>query len=92
MNITDLKFPVETIEDLFPCGDEGENVRPSEAAIAKAGEVLGVSRGELLWHTPDVFSVRYGSSYVASASAGDKKVRFHSTEGDFKEGDDYAYF
>lgn len=94
MVLLDLTFPLETIDSLFPHeGEEGENVRASPEAEALAKTALGIvdtpdSVTEIEWHLPDVFDVRYGSSYVASAWVGDKKVRFHSTEGDFREGDD----
>jgi hypothetical protein len=93
VEIIDLKYTLATIDELFPSDDEeGQNVRVSYFAAEVAARLLGVPQDELLWHAPDVFSVRYGSSYVASASANGKKVRFHSTEGDFKEGDDNANF
>lgn len=92
--LTELFFPVETIDSLFPHeGEEGENVRVSPEAEDLAKTALGIkdtpdSITEIEWHLPNVFDVRYGSSYVASAWVGDKKVRFHMNEGDFREGDD----
>ena len=92
MQTIDLKFPLSVIEDLFPSGtseeDFGENVTPTIAATARAAAELDVPWQEVKWRCPDVFSIRYGSSYVATALAGDKQVRFHSDEGDFIEGDD----
>jgi hypothetical protein len=49
---------------------------------------MGVKAEELVWHLPDVFAVRYGSSYVATASHGDQRVRFLMDAGTFQEGDD----
>lgn len=90
MKVIDLKFPLATVDDLFPCdGDEGQDVRPTAEATARAAAELGVNVQDIEWFAPDVFSVRYGSSFVATAHAGGKgKVRFHSDEGDFREGDD----
>lgn len=90
MNFIDLKFPLEVIDALFPSmGEEGQDVKTTPASVAHACTALGVPEGtELQWHLPDVFSVRYGSSYVATARHGDLAVRFHSTEGEFREGDD----
>ena len=83
-----LKFSPEIIEELFPAGKEGTDVKPSIAATARAAAELGVPWTEIQWHAPDVFDVRYGSSYVATAFSGNKKVRFLSTEGNFRIGDD----
>ncbi len=92
MEYIELHFAPELIEEMFPCGDEGENVRSTPMAEAHAKVALDLldvpSNTELGWHLPDVFSVRYGSSYVASATYGNKTVRFHSTDGTFREGDD----
>lgn len=90
MKVTDLKYPLAVIDDLFPSeGEEGQDVRPTRAASDIAARVLGVPWTLVTWFAPDVFNVRYGSSYVATAHApGGDKVRFHSNEGDFKEGDD----
>ena len=88
MHYIDIKLPNTVIEKLFPCtGDEGTGVRPGLRAVAIAYGVLGTQAG-VEWHTPDVFSVRYGSSYVATAQVGNLAVRFHSDDGDFREGDD----
>lgn len=88
MHYIDIKLPNTVIEKLFPCTEpEGTGVRPNLRAVAIAYGVLGESKG-MEWHTPDVFSVRYGSSYVATATVGDTSLRFHSSEGDFREGDD----
>ena len=90
LNFTDLKFPLKVIDDLFPSeGEEGQNVKPSIAATARAAAELNVPWQEVQWTCPDVFSVRYGSSYVATARAGDNAVRFHTSDaGDFRYGDD----
>lgn len=93
--IKDIKFPLEVIDQLFPHeGEEGERVWPTSVAEAHAKAALGIvdtpdSTTVLEWHLPDVFDVRYGSSYVASAWVGSNKVRFHTSDaGDFREGDD----
>lgn len=87
--IAELKLPEDEIEDLFPCmGEEGDDVRPTEAATLRAAELLGVKMQDITWHAPDVFDVRYGSNYVATATAGDCSVRFLSRLGEFLEGDD----
>jgi len=93
MQIIELKFPLDKVEDLFPCPDpDGHNVQVSNEAKELAATSLKCKAEELLWHTPDVFSVRYGSSYVATAHHNGNRVRFHSDEGDFKEGDDHGWF
>lgn len=92
MQVIDLKFTPDIIDEMFPCGDEGDNVRTTPMAVTRARAALGMlfntADAEIEWHLPDVFSVRYGSSYVATARYGDKAVRFHSSDGDFLEGDD----
>ena len=55
-----------------------------------AHAMLGESEA-IQWHCPNVFSIRYGSSYVATATAGVLAIRFHSNEGDFQEGDDKQF-
>lgn len=93
MFLLDLKFPLAKVEDLFPCPNpDGQAVKVSDEAKELALTALKCKPEELLWHTPDVFDVRYGSSYVATAHFGGDRVRFHSTEGDFKEGDDHGWF
>ena len=88
MQYTDITLPDTVAEALFPCtGEEGAGVYPSLRAVAIAYGILGTQHG-VQWHTPDVFSVRYGSSYVATAQVGSLAVRFHSDDGDFREGDD----
>jgi hypothetical protein len=88
MQYIDITLPDTVAEALFPCtGEEGTGVYPHLRAVAIAYGVLGTQAG-VVWHTPDVFSVRYGSSYVATATVGNTSLRFHSSEGDFREGDD----
>lgn len=85
----DIYLPLEVIDELFPHEtEEGQNVKPGIAATARAAAALDVPWQDITWHAPDVFDIRYGSSYVATAFAQGKAVRFHSTEGDFQEGDD----
>lgn len=87
--VANLKFNDGDLEDMFPAEtEEGQNVKPSMLAAKVAADYLGVAPESITWHAPDVFAVRYGSSYVATAFAGDRAVRFHSEEGDFQEGDD----
>ena len=87
MHYTDITLPGHMVDDMFQCGDEGANVQPSAWARRVAGAMLGESE-VVQWHTPDVFAVRYGSNYVATATAGNLAVRFHSEYGNFREGDD----
>lgn len=94
MTIIDLKYDLFDIDRMFPPvankqDAEDGAVRPGTEADAVAARVLHVDQSELSWHCPSVFSIRYGSSYVATATApnGDR-VRFHVTDGDFIEGDD----
>jgi hypothetical protein len=87
--LKDIYLPLDVIDELFPTEtEEGHNVMPSIAATTLAATALDVPCQDITWHAPDVFDIRYGSSYVATARAGDKAVRFHSNEGDFQEGDD----
>ncbi len=88
--IIDLHFTAEQIDKMFPClGDEGTCVQASDMAAVHARFSMNLHKDtELTWHLPDVFAVRYGSSYVATASANGMSVRFHSNEGNFQEGDD----
>jgi hypothetical protein len=88
MHYIDITLPEHVVDDMFPaCGEEGTCVQPNAWASRVAHAMLGESEA-VQWHTPDVFAVRYGSSYVATATAGTLAVRFHSDEGDFREGDD----
>jgi hypothetical protein len=88
MKYIDITLPTEVIEDMFPAdSEEGTCVQPSAWALRVAAAIVGESE-VARWHTPDVFNVRYGSNYVATATAGILAVRFHSDEGDFREGDD----
>ena len=89
MEFIDVTYPAAQIEDLFPCmGNEGTDVRASEAAQTIAGALLRAQNADMQWHTPDTFAVRYGSNYIATATAGNLAVRFHSDLGTFREGDD----
>lgn len=86
----DLKFPLDVINELFPYeGPEGQDVKPTVTATARAAAALDVPWQEVRWVAPDVFSIRYGSSWVATAFSKDgRKVRFHSSDaGDFREED-----
>ena len=83
----DITLPGEVIDGMFYCGDDGAYVVPRTWACSVAQAMLGESEA-VQWHCPDVFSVRYGSNYVATATAGALAVRFHTDEGDFREGDD----
>ena len=90
MKTTALKFPLAVLDELFPSeSEEGQNVKPTEAATARAAASLNVPWQEVRWVTPDVFNIRYGSSWVATAFSKDgRKVRFHSIDaGDFHEED-----
>ena len=88
MHYIDITLPDTVAEELFPCaGEEGTEMYPGPRAVDIAFGVLGDLAG-VRWHTPDVFSVRYGSSYVATATVGNTSLRFHSNDGDFREGDD----
>ncbi len=89
MRVVDLKLTTDLLDLLFPYEGEGQKVRSTKLSSALARGVLGLPMdAELKWHLPDVFSVRYGSSYVGTASCGDQKVRFHMYEGEFRQGDD----
>lgn len=90
MHTADIKLPLAIIDRLFPVkGDEGQNVKPTSSATSKAAAELDVPWQEIRWVAPDVFSVRYGSSWVATAFSNDgRRVRFHTRdEGDFREED-----
>ena len=87
----DVYFTAEAIEMMFPAsGDNGQVKGPTLAARAVAVDVLRVRADTVLeWRHPDVFNIRYGSSYVATAQQGNRKVRFHTSgQGTFKSGDD----
>jgi hypothetical protein len=88
MKYIDVTYTAEQCMSMFPCGDEGENVQASAEADAIASHHLATPVEQIVWHLPDVFAVRYGSNYVATASFGGLAVRFHSTQGDFRDGDD----
>jgi hypothetical protein len=91
MKLLDVYFSHEMLEEMFPTDDDGNVTNITETAWTEAKKVLGIGESvtiEVSWHTPGVFDVRYGSSYVASAIFGQVRVRFHAPEGDFREGDD----
>ena len=83
-NITYLKRDINEMEALFPClGEEGQDVYPSVAALQIAREELQAPQDALLvWHLPDVFSVRYGSCYVGAVRYENKEIRFLWENGD----------
>ena len=91
MQHKELMFTTAVLDELFPYeGEEGENVTPSIAATARAAAELDVPWQEIKWVAPDVFSIRYGSNWVATAYTkdGKKRVRFHANDGgDFREED-----
>lgn len=88
--LVDMFFSEDDIHTLFPCIEaDHDRVHVSDAARAWACQALGVADAATIqWHAPDVFSIRYGSSFAAGARAGSSYVRFHTTEGNFQEGDD----
>ncbi len=89
-NIKSLFFKLAVLEELFPSeSEEGQNVKPTISATARAAAELDVPWQEIRWVAPDVFEIRYGSSWVATAFSKDgRKVRFHSSdEGDFRDED-----
>lgn len=87
---TDIYYSYEQLEDMFPTDDDGNVISITEAAWSEVFAFFGhdFQRAEIKWKTPGCFDVRYGSSYVATASLGDMSMRFHNCEGDFREGDD----
>jgi hypothetical protein len=89
MKYIDIVLPIDTVEELFPCtGEEGTNVQASTRANTVATALMGLGGAIVAWKLPDAFAVRYGSSYVATATVRDTSVRFHMDQGDFREGDD----
>lgn len=91
LHYTDLYFSHEQLEEMFPTDDDGNVTSITEVAWTQAKKASGIGEIEceaVDWHTPAVFDVRYGSNYVATAMFGSHRVRFHSHEGDFREGDD----
>lgn len=74
----------------WPTDEEGNTSTPDADADKLARKHLGVDESTPIeWRLPrNVFDVRYGSSYVATAIAGDCAVRFVSDDGDFVDGDD----
>ena len=90
MQVVDMHFTLAEIDSMFPhSGEEGQDVSASPGAEVWARLSLSLPDHVALdWHLPNVFDVRYGSSYVAGATANGCRVRFHSDLGDFREGDD----
>jgi hypothetical protein len=90
----EIHLPLVVIEQLFPSlGEEGTEVHPSRAAYDQAAAHLGVPWKQIRWIAPDVFEIRYGSNWVATAlSADGRRVRFHvSDSGNWREGDDEGF-
>jgi hypothetical protein len=70
-------------------GEEGQNVCAKTEADVMVHEALGLkTKQEIKWNLPDVFSIRYGSCYVGTATINGMAVRFVTNIGDWKEGDD----
>lgn len=87
--IIDITYPIDVVDSMFPAkGTEGTDVHPTGAAKYVAAILLNAHASDVVFRCPDSFAVRYGSNYVATASAGRNSVRFHSDLGDWKEGDD----
>lgn len=86
-----IHFKARTIETLFlVSGDDGQIVEASPAAMLIAVGELGTDASNIVWVTPPVFGVRYGSCWVATAISlkTGQKIRFHtSDEGTFLESD-----
>lgn len=84
-NIIVTQHSVDALEKLLPClGEEGQDVYPSKEAVELAHGLLQAPQGALLrWNLPDVFDIRYGSSWAGSVRYEDKELRFHNNE-DFK--------
>lgn len=76
----------ESLDELFGGTEEGQDQVATPAAVEIVRLMLG--EGEIEWHLPDVFSVRYGSNYVATARVNGNELRFLQPEGEFKDGDD----
>lgn len=88
MKVITVTRGIERMDALFPAEDEeGHNVSATSAAH-KLAQTAAACQDTPTWHLPDVFSVRYGSSYVGTAKFAHAHVRFLSAEGDFLEGDD----
>jgi hypothetical protein len=89
MKILNATVSLDELELLLPClGEEGQDVYPSPEVIALALGVLQAPDDALLrWHLPDVFSVRYGSSYAGAVRWGNLELRLHGDYGDFREED-----
>lgn len=89
--IVDITLSYERLEEMLPTDSDGNVTSITEVAWEEARKALGIGEAEceqVSWHTPAVFDVRYGSTYAASAILGDKRVRFHTPEGGFQDGDD----
>lgn len=95
MHTVDLTYSVDALEALLPPGNsDGQFVTATEAAANDACAAMGLPNGSALtWHLPDVFSVRYGSAYAASAVAVGQnvRVRFLADVGDLRDGDDQGW-
>jgi hypothetical protein len=88
--LVDMFFSEEDIYQMFPCMEEdGDRVQVSDAAVRWAQQTLAIDEAaSIQWHAPDVFAIRYGSSFVASARSVSGYLRFHHLDGDLREGDD----
>jgi hypothetical protein len=82
-----LTYSYEALDELFQGNEEGQDQVPTAKAIAVVREHH--PEGEISWHLPDVFAVRYGSCYVATATVEGKfPIRFISAMGYILDGDD----
>lgn len=88
-NIINKTYDVDALENLLPClGEEGQDVYPSAEMEQAARDALQAPDDALLvWHLPDVFSVRYGSSYAGAVRYQNTVLRIHADEGNFREED-----
>jgi hypothetical protein len=87
-----LTLPLDRAEELFTCGDDGENVTATAAAALLVLQELQLEPPAYIkWHLPDVFDIRYGSSYVGTATVGEKSLRIVTDEGDWQDGDDKGF-
>lgn len=81
-----LVHTYEELDELFGGNEEGQDQVATQKAIDLVHAHLG--EGSITWHLPDVFDVRYGSHYVATATVGTESIRFISPEGTWQDGDD----
>ena len=93
MRIHIYSMTLDETDDFFPATDEdGRNCKATKEAEVLARGLLSASEEvPISWHIPDVFSVRYGSSYLATARVGDAAVRFLVEDNEgvyFSRGDD----